>query len=105
MIIISILMLLIYLVIAFMTILNMRSKVFDLARWISGLLFLFSLFTFAFTLDGIDFWLIIAISLCLVLSIEITAFKDSKGDKNNLFIIHAFTLTMALVLIIMLITF
>lgn len=105
MIVLSILMLLIYIVISFLTILTVRSKIFDIARWVSGLAFLICMLAFSSSIEGIDFWLIIALSLCLVLSVEITAFKESKGDNDNLFIIHAFTLTMTLVLIILLITF
>ena len=36
MIVLSILMLLIYIVISFLTILTVRSKIFDIARWVSG---------------------------------------------------------------------
>lgn len=100
----TLLMLLIYIVIGAATILNFRSRLFDIARYISGVAFLLMMVTFSLSLTGADFFIILALALCIVLSVEITAFKESKGDRENLFLVHAFTLTMALVLIIILIT-
>ena len=100
----TLLMLLIYIVISAATILNIRSRILDAARYISGAAFLLMMITFSLSLTGADFFIVLALALCIVLSVEITAFKESKGDRANLFLVHAFTLTMALVLIIILIT-
>src|SRR5699024_10705025 len=105
MIVLSILMLLIYIVISFLTILTVRSKIFDIARWVSGLAFLICMLAFSSSIEGIDFWLIFALFLCLVLIVEITVFKESKGDNFNIFINYVFTMIMILLLIIMLTTF
>ena len=100
----SLLMLLIYIVISAATIINLRSRTLDIARYISGAAFLIMMITFSLSLTSPDLYIVLALSLCIVLSVEITAFKVTKGDRANLFLIHAFTLTMALVLIIILIT-
>ncbi|QQD86099.1 hypothetical protein JEM45_06450 [Jeotgalicoccus sp. ATCC 8456] len=100
----SILIVLIYIVVSAATILTFRSKTLDIARLFSGLAFLIMIITTSMSLDGSDIYLTIALAICIVLSVEITAFKEKQGDQKNLFLIHAFTLTMTLVLIIMLIT-
>ena len=99
----TLLMLLIYIVISAATILNFRSRAFDIARYISGAAFLLMIITFSLSLGGTDIFIVL-LSLCIVMSVEITSFKEYKGDRANLFLVHAFTLTMALVLIIILIT-
>ncbi len=104
MILLSILIVLIYIVVSAATILTFRSKALDIARLFSGLAFLIMIITTSMSLDGSDIYLTIALAICIVLSVEITAFKEKQGDQKNLFLIHAFTLTMTLVLIIMLIT-
>lgn len=104
MILLSILITLIYIVISALTILTLRSRTLDIARLFSGIAFLIMIITMALSLEGSDIYLTIALAVCIVLSVEITAFKEKQGDQKNLFIIHAFTLTMTLVLIIMLIT-
>lgn len=100
----TLLMLLIYIVISAATVLNMRSRTLDAARYISGAAFLLMTITFSLSLTSPDIFIVLALALCIVLSVEITAFKEAKGDRANLFLVHAFTLTMALVLIIFLIT-
>lgn len=100
----TLLMLLIYIVIGAATIITMRSRALDIARYAAGALFLVMLITFSLTLESADMFIVLLLSLCIVLSVEITAFKESKGDRKNLFLVHAFTLTMSLVLIIILIT-
>lgn len=100
----SILMLLIYIVISAATIIVMRSRMLDIARYISGVAFLIMLITFSLSLTSPDIFIVLALAICTVISVEISAFKESKGDRQNLFLVHAFTLTITIVLIIILLT-
>ncbi|GAA3720021.1 hypothetical protein GCM10022378_07650 [Salinicoccus jeotgali] len=102
--ILAVLMLLIYLVVGAMTILYQRSRLFDVFRIIAGVAFLLLTTTLALAVPNPDGYLIFALALSLFISVEITSYKEYKGDRNRLFLIHAFTLMISAVLILMLLT-
>lgn len=99
-----ILMLLIYLVIGVSTVALLRHRVLDILRLLSGVSFLLMLTLTSINLQNPDSYIIFSLGLCTFLSIEIAAFKESKGDRKSLYLIYAFTLLLAATLIIMLLT-
>lgn len=86
------------------TILFIRSKLFDFLRIVSGLVFLVMIISFILPVVGTDKYLILSLAIAIILSVEITSFKQYKGDAPRLFLIHAFTVAMSVVLIIFLLT-
>jgi hypothetical protein len=99
-----ILMLLIYLVIGVSTVVLIRSRLLDILRVLSGIAFLLLLTIETINTQNPDAVIMFALGLCTFISIEIAAFKETKGDRKSLFLIYAFTLLLAAVLIIMLLT-
>ncbi|MCG1010427.1 membrane stabilizing protein MspA [Salinicoccus sp. ID82-1] len=102
--ILTILMLLLYLVIGAATILFVRNRTLDILRLIAGIAFMLIMTATALNAQNPDGVLVFALAVCLFLSVEITGFKEAKGDRSRLFMIHAFTLMISAVLIIMLLT-
>src|SRR5699024_12841246 len=100
----SLLMLLIYIVISAATIINLRSRTLDIARYISGAAFLIMMITFSLSLTSPDLYIVLALSLCIVLPVEITAVKETQGHRADLFLIHAIKLNIDSVLHIILLT-
>lgn len=98
------LLLLMYLTVSMFTILFLRSKLFDGLRILSGIVFLVMIIAFILPVIGIDKYLILALGIAIISSVEITSYKQYKGDDKRLFLIHAFTIAMSLVLIILLFT-
>nr|WP_186076715.1 hypothetical protein [Jeotgalicoccus pinnipedialis] len=93
-----------YLTVSMFTILFIRSKLFDALRIVSGIVFLVMIIAFILPVIGTDKYLILSLAIAIISSIEITSFKQYKGDDKRLFLIHAFTVAMSLVLIILLFT-
>ncbi|GAB3067476.1 membrane stabilizing protein MspA [Salinicoccus sesuvii] len=99
-----ILMMLLYLVISAATILYVRSRLMDVLRLVAGIAFMLITTITAISIPNPDGTLIFSLAACLLISVEITGFKEAKGDHARLFMIHAFTLMISAVLIIMLLT-
>lgn len=97
---IIILMLLIYLVIGYATVMVMRSRTLDVMRLISGVAFLLLILVYSLSLPNPDAVIVFVLGLSLMLSIEIAAFKENKDDRDNVFLIYAFTAMFAAVLVI-----
>lgn len=98
---IIILMMLIYLVIGYSTVMMMRSRVLDILRLISGVAFLLMILVYSLSLDNPNAVIVFVLGLSLMLSIEIAAFKEYKNDRDNVFLIYAFTAMFSAVLAIM----
>ncbi|CAM4186527.1 hypothetical protein [Lacicoccus alkaliphilus] len=95
------LMLLIYLVIGYSTVMIMRSRALDAMRLISGVAFLLMILVYSLSLTDPDSVIVFVLGLSLMLSIEIAAFKETRDDRDNVFLVYAFTAMFAAVLIIM----
>lgn len=102
--ILPVLMLLMYLVISAATILVMRSRVFDSLRIIAGIAFLILATITSLNAGNPGSVLTFALAICVFISVEITSFKQYKGDDDRLFMIHAFTIMLAAAYIIVLLT-
>ncbi|WP_031547034.1 membrane stabilizing protein MspA [Salinicoccus luteus] len=102
--ILAVLILLIYVVISAITILLLRNRILDVLRVIAGIAFMLMMTLISLDAPSPDGLLIFSLAICLFISIEITGFKEAKGDHARLFMIHAFTLMISAVLIIMLLT-
>ena len=102
--ILTVLMLLIYLVISAITILLMRNRPLDILRVIAGVALLLMMTLVSLEAPNPDGLLIFSLVISLFIAVEITAFKEAKGDHARLFMIHVFTLMISAVLIIMLLT-
>lgn len=101
---IIVLMMLIYLVIGYSTVMIMRSRVLDILRLISGVAFMLMMLIYSLSLVNPSAVIVFVLGLCLMLSVEIAAFKENKNDRDNVFLIYAFTAMFAAVLIIMIFT-
>lgn len=97
---IIILMLLIYLVIGYATVMVMRSRTLDVMRLISGVAFLLLILVYSLSLPNPDSVIVFVLGLSLMLSIEIAEFKENKDDRDNVFLIYAFTAMFSAVLVI-----
>ncbi|SOC42198.1 membrane stabilizing protein MspA [Salinicoccus kekensis] len=97
---IVILMLLIYLVIGYATVMVMRSRTLDVLRLISGVAFLLLILVYSLSLSNPDSVIVFVLGLSLMLSIEIAAFKENKDDRDHVFLIYAFTAMFSAVLVI-----
>lgn len=102
--ILTVLMLLIYLVIGGITILAMRSRLLDVLRIIAGIAFLLIATITSLNAENPGSILTFALALCIFISVEITGFKEYKGDRSRLFLVHAFTGMLSLAYIILLFT-
>lgn len=102
--ILPILMLLMYLVISAATILVMRSRVLDVLRVLAGIAFLLLATLTSLNTESPGSVLTFALAVCVFISVEITGFKQYKGDGGRLFMIHAFTIMLAAAYIIVLLT-
>lgn len=100
--ILPILMLLMYLVISAATILLMRSRVLDVLRVLAGIAFLILATVTSLNLENPGGVTAFALAVCVFISVEITGFKQYKGDSEHLFMIHAFTGMLAAAYIIVL---
>ncbi|SDK42857.1 membrane stabilizing protein MspA [Lacicoccus qingdaonensis] len=101
---IIVLMMLIYLVIGYSTVMIMRNRTLDILRLISGVAFMLMILIYSLSLVNPTAVIVFVLGLSLMLSIEIAAFKESKNDRDNVFLIYAFTAMFAAVLIIMIFT-
>lgn len=101
---IIVLMLLIYLVIGYSTVMIMRNRTLDILRLISGAAFMLMILIYSLSLVNPTAVIVFVLGLSLMLSIEIAAFKENKNDRDNVFLIYAFTAMFAAVLIIMIFT-
>ncbi len=101
---IIVLMMLIYLVIGYSTVMIMRKRTLDILRLISGVAFMLMILIYSLSLVNPTAVIVFVLGLSLMLSIEIAAFKESKNDRDNVFLIYAFTAMFAAVLIIMIFT-
>lgn len=101
---IIILMMLIYLVIGYSTVMIMRNRTLDILRLISGVAFMLMILIYSLSLVNPAAVIVFVLGLSLMLSIEIAAFKENKNDRDNVFLIYAFTAMFAAVLIIMIFT-
>lgn len=101
---IIVLMMLIYLLIGYFTVMIMRNRTMDILRLISGAAFMLMILVYSLSLVNPDAVIVFALGLSLMLSIEIAAFKENKNDRNNVFLIYAFTAMFAAVLTIMIFT-
>ncbi|WP_411843257.1 membrane stabilizing protein MspA [Salinicoccus sp. HZC-1] len=102
--ILPILMLLIYLVVSAATILVMRSRILDFLRIFAGIAFLIMATITSLNAENPGSVLIFALAICVFISVEITGFKQYKGDDGRLFMVHAFTIMLAAAYIIVLFT-
>ncbi len=102
--ILPILMLLMYLIISAATILVMRSRTLDILRVLAGIAFLLLATITSLNTGGTGSILTFALAVCTFISVEITGFKQYKGDDARLFMIHAFTIMLAAAYIIVLFT-
>ena len=98
----TIMMLIIYLLVAFITIYSLRAKFLMIIRIISGIGFFIMLLSFLLPIYGINDYMMLLLAISIIAAVEITAFKV-RHDDRHLFLIHVFTLAMALVLVIYLI--
>lgn len=101
---IIVLMMLIYLVIGYSTVMIMRNRTMDILRLISGIAFMLMVLVYSLSLVNPAAVIVFVLGLSLMLSIEIAAFKENKNDRDNVFLIYAFTAMFAAVLIIMIFT-
>lgn len=101
---IIVLMMLIYLVIGYSTVMIMRNRTMDILRLISGIAFMLMILVYSLSLVNPAAVIVFVLGLSLMLSIEIAAFKENKNDRDNVFLIYAFTAMFAAVLIIMIFT-
>ncbi len=101
---IIVLMMLIYLVIGYSTVMIMRNRTLDILRLISGVAFMLMVLIYSLSLVNPSAVIVFVLGLSLMLSIEIAAFKENKNDRDNVFLIYAFTAMFAAVLIIMIFT-
>lgn len=101
---IFVLMMLIYLVIGYSTVMMMRNRTLDILRLISGVAFMLMILIYSLSLVNPAAVIVFVLGLSLMLSIEIAAFKENKNDRDNVFLIYAFTAMFAAVLIIMIFT-
>lgn len=101
---IIVLMMLIYLVIGYSTVMIMRNRTMDILRLISGIAFMLMILVYSLSLVNPAAIIVFVLGLSLMLSIEIAAFKENKNDRDNVFLIYAFTAMFAAVLIIMIFT-
>lgn len=101
---IIVLMMLIYLVIGYSTVMIMRNRTLDILRLISGVAFMLMILIYSLSLVNPAAVIVFVLGLSLMLSIEIAAFKENKNDRDNVFLIYAFTAMFAAVLIIMIFT-
>lgn len=101
---IIVLMMLIYLVIGYSTVMIMRNRTMDILRLISGVAFMLMILIYSLSLVNPAAVIVFVLGLSLMLSIEIAAFKENKNDRDNVFLIYAFTAMFAAVLIIMIFT-
>lgn len=101
---IFVLMMLIYLVIGYSTVMMMRNRTLDILRLISGVAFMLMILIYSLSLVNPAAVIVFILGLSLMLSIEIAAFKENKNDRDNVFLIYAFTAMFAAVLIIMIFT-
>lgn len=101
---IFVLMMLIYLVIGYSTVMMMRNRTLDILRLISGVAFMMMILIYSLSLVNPAAVIVFILGLSLMLSIEIAAFKENKNDRDNVFLIYAFTAMFAAVLIIMIFT-
>lgn len=99
-----ILMLLIYLIIGVSTVVLVRLKTLDFLRLLSGIAFLLMLTLESINTPNPDAAIIFTLGLCVFISIEIAAFKETKGDRKSLLLIYAFTLLLSAALTIMVLT-
>ncbi len=100
---IIILMMLIYIVIGYSTVMVMRSRALDVMRLISGVAFLLMILVYSLSLPNPDSVIVAVLGLSMMLSIEIAAFKEDKNDRDHVFLIYAFTAMFAAVLAIVVI--
>ena len=98
---IIVLMMLIYMVIGYSTVMIMRKRTLDILRLISGVALIVMILIYSLSLLNPTAVIVFVLGLSLMLSIEIAAFKESKNDRDNVFLIYAFTAMFAAVLIIM----
>jgi len=101
---IIVLMMLIYLVIGYSTVMIMRNRTLDILRLVSGVAFMLMVLIYSLSLVNPSAVIVFVLGLSLMMSIEIAAFKENKNDRDNVFLIYAFTAMFAAVLIIMIFT-
>ncbi|WP_017547639.1 membrane stabilizing protein MspA [Salinicoccus carnicancri] len=102
--ILPILMLLMYLIVSAATILVLRSRTLDILRVLAGIAFLLLATVTSLNMSNPASILTFALALCVFISVEITGFKQYRGDVDRLFMIHAFTIMLAAAYIIVLFT-
>lgn len=95
----TIMMLISYLLVAFVTIYGLRAKFLIVIRLLSGLGFLSMLVSNILPVQGIDDYMILLLAISIISSVEITAFKV-RHDNRHLYLIHAFTVAMAIALVV-----
>lgn len=101
---IIVLMMLIYMVIGYSTVMIMRNRSLDILRLISGVAFMLMILVYSLSLVNPTAVIVFVLGLSMMLSIEIAAFKENKNDRDNVFLIYAFTAMFAAVLIIVIFT-
>src|SRR5699024_2391095 len=101
---IIVLMMLIYLVIGYSTVMIMRNRTLDILRLVSGVAFMLMVLIYSLSLVSPSAVIVFVLGRSLMLSIEIAALKANKNDRDNVFLIYAFTAMFAAVLIIMIFT-
>ncbi|GGB08095.1 hypothetical protein ERX37_06520 [Macrococcus hajekii] len=87
-----------YLLIAYLSLYFFNTKLTQIARIIFGIALIIFSFTWLYGLSG-SLWVILIV-ICLVINIEITAFKFKINDSKALQILHIFTIAMAALIII-----
>src|SRR5699024_909591 len=102
--ILPILMLLMYLLGSAVTILGMSSRMLDILRDLAGIACVLLATVTSLNMESPVSMLRFTIGLCVFISVEITGFKQYKGDGDRLFMIHAFTIMRAAAYIIVLFT-
>src|SRR5699024_11942532 len=102
---IIVLMMLIYLVIGYSTVMIMRNRTLDILRLVSGVAFMLMVLIYSLSLVNPSAVIVFVLGLSLMMSIEIAAFKENKNDSDNVFLIYAFTAMFSALLIIMFLSY
>src|SRR5699024_537570 len=101
---IIVLMMLIYLVIGYSTVMIMRNRTLDILRLVSGVAFMLMVLIYSLSLVNSSAVIVFVLGLSLMMSIEIVAFIVNNNDLDIVFLIYAFRTMFAVVLIIMIFT-
>ena len=91
---------LIYLIISYLSIYQLHTMLTQALRFIMGLMLLVFLGSMIFTFP-LQYWWLLAVLLCLVLNIEITAFKYRVKDKKGVQLLNLMTIFILIIYVIL----